>query len=225
MIDQWISRSVIHKRLAPEPFLVLSMLWIVLHLIHVHSNFEWGTSVFHAALIIVGLVYLFFPRTKTFVCALLLGVAVIYWDLPNADNHWLFVGYINITMLLGFLYVRLRHPAKLSVSYVLHLLAPVLCLYTVLPYIISVFHKFNADFFDPSVSCVLHIHQRFSVSEILPILSTPPYVQQGVIVGVWLMLVAVPLLKACTPPAMATQRLMYAISNGFHIFAAQRFFI
>jgi len=162
-----------------------------MHLMHIHSNFSWGYSAAHPLLLIVGLWYLFQPSTKLFVWSLLLALGVIFTELPEIDNHWLFVGFIDITMLLGFLFLK-EH----DVSSVLKRLRPVLCFYTISLYVISVIHKLNTDFFNPSTSCVLHIQERFDVFQMIPLLSAPEPIQRILILGVWLLLAAVPLCLA-----------------------------
>ena len=149
----------------------------------------------------------------------LLGLAIVQlldvaYYLPVVPNHWLLTGIVSLAILgaaaivalragltavqLGELYQTLRPPVRIS---------------AVIFYFFTFFHKLNADFLNPDVSCAV----RFFEQTLAPVgLAALPGV--GIVV-IWATL-AVELLVAV---GLAIPRWRYAaclLGAGFHILLA-----
>jgi hypothetical protein len=88
--------------------------------------------------------------------ALLAGlhVAALARDLPSALNHWYFSGLVSLGLLLAIAAAwraRRADAAAPAEPYLAFAPAGRACLLVL--YLLSGFHKLNADFLDPSVSC------------------------------------------------------------------------
>jgi hypothetical protein len=73
---------------------------------------------------------------------------------PFISNHWLFTSLINPGILLSIAYLMFKHR-RLTVdrAELLATFAPAARMALIVLYFFVVFHKLNADFFDPVVSC------------------------------------------------------------------------
>jgi hypothetical protein len=83
-----------------------------------------------------------------------LHVAAVARDLPSALNHWYFGGLVSLGLLLAIAAAwraRRGDAAAPAEPYLAFAPAGRACL--LLIYLLSGFHKLNADFLDPAVSC------------------------------------------------------------------------
>lgn len=86
-----------------------------------------------------------------------LGVTTSHFLLvqfPDVANHVNVAIYCNLLMMLGIGYSLVRIREYPSDDDCFELLRPLLQISLILVYALAGFHKLNADFFDPAVSCV-----------------------------------------------------------------------
>ncbi len=73
---------------------------------------------------------------------------------PDVANHVNVAIYCNVLMMAGIVYSLIRSRAFPADDDGFELIRPVLQISMILVYALAGFHKLNADFFDPAVSCV-----------------------------------------------------------------------
>jgi hypothetical protein len=87
-------------------------------------------------------------------------VAAVVQHLPTVYNHWYVSGLVSLTLLLAWVaaWWRARGGGGMERS-LANTFAPAARWCLLLLYTISGFHKLNADFFDPVVSCASVLYQ------------------------------------------------------------------
>jgi hypothetical protein len=75
-------------------------------------------------------------------------------QFPDVANHVNVAIYCNVLMMTGIVYSLVRSREVPTDDDGLELMRPLLQLSMILVYAVAGFHKLNADFFDPAVSCV-----------------------------------------------------------------------
>jgi hypothetical protein len=138
-------------RSLPEiAFAQFSVLWAIAALFHVASVNEWRTSwppILGAAWVLVQ------PGRALPLAALAAGqIWITVVQAPFIANHVLLTALINGAVLLGIGVVYRRHGSATPAA-VYEMWAPAARVALVAMYVFAVFHKLNADFFDPDVSC------------------------------------------------------------------------
>lgn len=138
------------SRLSASAFTLFSVLWAAATLFHMASYDQWGHSRYLA--LAAGWVLL---RPGSLLAVAVLGVLEIDKAIalsPFVPNHWLFTTFVNITILLAMLLVLMRR-GRLDSASLFESFAPAVRVAVLLLYAFVVFHKLNADFFDPELSC------------------------------------------------------------------------
>ncbi len=164
-------------------------------------------------------------RPNSLACLAVLAIAQIAFTALAANqpwNHGLFLALMNVAILtsLARCLVERRHApgaavAGLDHELLLETFAPVLRLSLVLLYLFAFFHKLNADFLNPDVSCTGTLLGWLNRSyRVLPL------ERWAVLLGIWSTLfieLTVPLLLCCR----RTVNLGLALGAGFHLFLSQ----
>jgi hypothetical protein len=138
------------SRLSARSFTLFSVLWAAATLFHMASYSQWGHSRYLA--LAAGWVLL---QPGAVPAMAVLAVLEIYKAIalsPFVPNHWIFTTFVNTALLLamGITFVRRRRIDRADLY---EMLAPAVRVSVLLLYAFVVFHKLNADFFDPEVSC------------------------------------------------------------------------
>ncbi len=83
-----------------------------------------------------------------------LQVSQVFINMPAVSNHWLFTAFVNLTILQSFIYLAFRGKTfVINKEALLKTFAPVVRIELLILYFYVVFHKLNADFFTPQISC------------------------------------------------------------------------
>ena len=96
----------------------------------------------------------------------LLGLAIVQlldvaYYLPVVPNHWLLTGIVSLTILGAAAVGALRGGrAGLQLGTLYQTLTPPVRLSAVIFYFFTFFHKLNADFLNPDVSCAVRFFER-----------------------------------------------------------------
>ena len=96
----------------------------------------------------------------------LLGLAIVQlldvaYYLPVVPNHWLLTGIVSLAILSAALTVALRAGcAGLQLGELYQTLTPPVRLSAVIFYFFTFFHKLNADFLNPDVSCAVRFFEQ-----------------------------------------------------------------
>jgi hypothetical protein len=133
-------------------FVLFSALWAAAALFHIGSINEWRPHVFLA---MAAAWVLFRPSSlAAFVTLALLQSEAAVRFSPYITNHWLFTFFINSGILasIALLMVK-RWRFTVDRAELVALFAPATRMAVIVLYFFVVFHKLNADFFDPAVSC------------------------------------------------------------------------
>ena len=150
----------------------------------------------------------------------LLGLAIVQlldvaYYLPVVPNHWLLTGIVSLAILGAAVAVALREGrAGLQLGELYQTLTPPVRLSAVIFYFFTFFHKLNADFLNPDVSCAVRFFE-WAVSP-FPAFAALPGMGPAVI---WATL-AVELLLAV---GLAVPRWRWAaclLGAGFHMLLA-----
>jgi hypothetical protein len=136
-----------------------------------------------------------------------LQLATLLWELPRVSNHWLLMGVVNLGLLIVLLpALRSGRADDVPVDAVL---GPVRAQIVIL-YLWATFHKLNAGFFDPELSCGVDHYARLAAS--LPLLPTGDWTRGPAIAVTLLTEAALPLLIALP----ATRPAALVLGWGFH---------
>ena len=122
-----------------------------------------------------------------------LHVAAVARDLPSALNHWYFGGLVSLGLLLAIgaaWRARRADAAAPAEPYLAFAPAGRACL--LLIYLLSGFHKLNADFLDPAVSCGPKLYATLARRLWLP--DSGPLVEAAAIGGTLLVELGLPVL-------------------------------
>jgi hypothetical protein len=132
------------------------LLWALAILYHQIAYRATLASAADAALCLAAVWTLFRPASAAVLAVLAtLHVGVVVRHLPDVFNHWFFAGFVSLALLAAISEAWWRSPratppapARIHAAF---LPAGRACL--VVLYLVSGFHKLNADFLTPGVSC------------------------------------------------------------------------
>ncbi len=171
------------------------VLWGLATLFHLVAKDPWPAPLLSALLAAAALYLLHRPAAPhRLVLLAILQLCESWTTAPFISNHWLFTGLVNLTLLQA--YARLAWAGgafAVAPGALYRTFAPIVRLELIILYFFAVFHKLNADFFDPQISCAVH----FYAAQLQPL----PFVLAGA-VPIYLTLAvetAIPLLL-CWPP-------------------------
>ena len=152
----------------------------------------------------------------------MLGLAIVQlldvaYSLPVVPNHWLLTGIVSLAILGAAASVALRGGRRaVSLGALYQTLTPPVRISAVIFYFFACFHKLNADFLDPDVSCAVRfLEQTFAPFASLGLTALP-----GVGTSVILATLAAELGVAV---GLAVPRWRYAaclLGAGFHLLLA-----
>jgi hypothetical protein len=140
-------------RLPPQAalFTVFAALWAAGTLFHIASYNQWGQS---RALVVAAALVLVWPRSVAALLLLALAqVVYAFRESPFIPNHYLFAALVNASILLAAAVRVLRRQSPLDAGALAGLFGPAVRVAVLILYGFVVFHKLNADFFDPATSC------------------------------------------------------------------------
>ena len=131
---------------------LFSYLWAAGTLFHLASYGEWRNPGIEVA---VAFWLLLRPRsTVALVAAAAVQIQNTFAGAPYIPNHWLFVALVNATLIGATLLLAVKHR-RITVDRgaLYDIVAPAVRLAVFGLYFFAVFHKLNADWFNPDVSC------------------------------------------------------------------------
>ncbi|MFN2317118.1 MAG: HTTM domain-containing protein [Gemmatimonadales bacterium] len=138
--------------------------WAFALLYHQVAYAAFLASPFDIALTLAALVTLVFPASPRALAALsVYHILAVLHALPSVTNHWYFGGLVSGALLiacLGDWWSGRKNKAVLDGQGILDRFAPAGRLSVALVYGLSGFHKLNADFFTPGVSCATELTER-----------------------------------------------------------------
>ena len=187
------------------------------------TRWKWSETGSSWVLLIGSLALALYPNSVLCLAALAgAQVAFTVFAANQPWNHGLFMALMNLAILASiarclFELPRIAGPkvAALDHEVLIETFAPVLRLSLVLLYLFTFFHKLNADFLNPDVSCTGTLLGWLNRSyRILPL------DRWAVVLGIWSTLfveLMVPLLLCFRP----TVNLGLAIGAAFHLFLSQ----
>ena len=194
------------------------MLWCLMIIAEYDNMFNWRDSPYHVLSILTAYTGLFFARSKYVMAAVcLFQMLSCFKDMPVTANHWFFSMILSGLLLctLGWQIVRDRfNNAPIDTEYPKKVF-PVIRLLVVLMYFMAVFHKLNTDFFDPQVSCAVHIWEQIaSGGFMLPLPADPPlWFRHLLIYGTLLIELTIPVLLSMR----RTWFVALIVGGGFHL--------
>lgn len=134
---------------------VFAILWVIASLFHSVKNRELDNGLSLMLLTLASVYFLLEPRSLfRFVLFLLLQITVIFNYMPYVSNHWIFSGFVSITLLVSIL-IHITREKTFSISRgdLWDTFAPIIRIELIILYFFVVLHKLNYDFFDPAISC------------------------------------------------------------------------
>jgi hypothetical protein len=117
---------------------------------------RWTHAVFALVILLLTALLVWTGITRvTFLIFLVLTTShFLLVQFPDVANHVNVAIYCNVLMIIGIVYSLVRGREFPTDDDGLELLRPLLQLSMILVYALAGFHKLNADFFNPTVSCV-----------------------------------------------------------------------
>ena len=136
------------------------VLWGLATLFHLVAKDPWPAPLLSTVLAAAAL-YLLHRPSEPHRLALLavLQLCESWTTAPFISNHWLFTGLVNLTLLQA--YARLAWAGRtfaVEPGALYRTFAPIVRLELIILYFFAVFHKLNADFLDPQLSCAVHFY-------------------------------------------------------------------
>lgn len=136
------------------------VLWGLATLFHLLAKDPWPAPWLSTALAAAAFYLLHRPAAPhRLVVLAVVQVCESWTTAPFISNHWLFTGLVNLTLLQA--YVRLAWAGRalaVEPGALYRTFAPIVRLELLLLYFFAVFHKLNADFLDPQISCAVHFY-------------------------------------------------------------------
>ena len=117
---------------------------------------RWTFPIFTTA--ILGLIVVFAASGITRIAFLILLAAstahLLLVQIPDVANHANLILYCNVVLMCSIAYSLIRRREFPTDEACFAMMRPLLQVTTVLMYVLAGFHKLNADFINPQVSCV-----------------------------------------------------------------------
>jgi len=145
---------------ADEDLAPFGFLWAFAVLHHQVAYGAARASALDTGLTLAALAVMVLPASPLLAILAAFHVATVVQHLPAVYNHWYVSGLVSLTLLLAWLaaWWRVRGGGGMERS-LAETFAPPARWCLLLLYPISGFHKLNADFFDPAVSCASVLYQ------------------------------------------------------------------
>lgn len=190
----------------PAPFAFFWCTAVLLHQLYLGRLLVLDAT---APLTFAALFALCRPASTPRMCLLAaVQLAVVAMEMPRVSNHWLMMGVTCIGLLVALLPSLIRRgPAKPDPEAVL---GPVRVSLIVV-YGFTAFHKLNAGFLDPAVSCGAEHYRRLADS--VPLLPRAPWALWSAILGTLAIEAALPLLLLFK----TTRAAAFALGWVFHL--------
>jgi hypothetical protein len=205
-----------HWLLVPSERLQFPLVWPAALLVHqglrlVRSVSDIGDGTI-AAGFLLGAVLHRFPLALPGVA--ILQLISLWKDLPRAANHWVLAGLVDLAVLATFAVLAGRAGSVRAVTStaLVEALGPLVRPQLILLYFFAAFHKLNADFLDPDVSCLAWVSEWAS-THVHPFATLP----RGVIVGLAMGTIAVEAALAVLLACRRTRRAGLLFGAAFHL--------
>lgn len=136
-------------------FELFSMAWAIAALFHMANHRSYTLSLAYFLLTISAILVLVKPSSiGRLTIFILLQIFQVLTTLASVSNHWLFTAFVNLTIIQAILYLAIKNKSfAINKEDLLKTFAPVVRIELIILYFYVVFHKLNADFFAPAVSC------------------------------------------------------------------------
>lgn len=125
---------------------------------------DWNPMSHHILPSLAAIVVLARPKSLVAFLVMIAAHLISVWiDLPYVVNHWIFVGVMDVAILLTAAILYLQHrTSRMTGGDLLQVLAPVirwsvLCMYT-----FAALAKLNSDFFKPELSAAVSLYGELS---------------------------------------------------------------
>ena len=194
------------------------MLWCLMIIAEFDNGTSWRNTHYNVLSLLTAYTGLFFARSKYVMAGVcLFQVLACIKNMPVVANHWFFTMILSGMLLTGLLYQIVRDrfnndpidPDRVKKVF------PVIRLLVIILYFFAVFHKLNAGFFDPRVSCAVHIWEQIANGGfMLPLWTDPPlWFRYVLIYGTLLIEAAIPVLLCFRRTWFAA----FIVGCGFHL--------
>ncbi len=197
---------------------IFMMLWCLMVIAEFDNGTSWRNTPYNVLSVLAAYTGLFFARSKFVMAAVcLLQMMACFKNMPVVANHWFFSMIVSGLLLAALVFqtVRDRFDNSPIDPDCLTKVFPVIRLLVVMMYVFAVFHKLNADFFNPQLSCAVHIWGHIvNGGFMLPLPAEPPlWFRYVLIYGTLVIETAIPVL-------LCMRRMWFAaliVGGGFHL--------
>ena len=150
---------------------IFACLWAIATLFHMAHSGIYVLHFHYVLLTLAALNVLYRPASKpSFLFLLSLQLYDTYFKLPYASNHWVFTAFVNLTIIFSLVYLMLkRQTFRVDLGEWLKTFAPIVRIEVFVLYFFAVFHKLNADFFNPEVSCATDLLHAQNLPAFIPL--------------------------------------------------------
>ena len=154
-------------------FKLFTVLWAIATLFHMAYANVFTMKLNYVLLSVAALFVIFKPGSvKGLLLVMVFQLYDVFYLLPGVNNHWLFTGFVNLTILqtLVFLMVK-KQSFQIDTGKWFRTFAPIVRIEVFILYFYAVFHKLNTDFLNPNVSCATDLLKSQNIP-FLPLSST-----------------------------------------------------
>lgn len=125
---------------------------------------DWNPFSHHILVSLTAIVVLTRPKSLvTFLVMIATHFASVVIDLPYVVNHWIFVGVMDVAILLIALTHWFQHRfSRYTGGELLQVLAPVIRWSVLVMYTFAALAKLNSDFFKPELSAAVSLYGELS---------------------------------------------------------------
>ena len=95
-------------------FKIFTVLWSIATLFHMAYAGIFEEKLNLALLTLAAIFLIYKPGSvKGFITLIVLQLYDVFYLLPHINNHWLFTGFVNITILYTFFYLLMKNSEKI----------------------------------------------------------------------------------------------------------------
>lgn len=130
-------------------------LWAITVIFHFARHRDFADTLYNFLLTVAAIFLLKKPSSILILLIfLLLQLYESFTKMPGISNHWIFVTFVNLTILQALFYQVIKNKRfRIDKQELFETFAPIVRLELIILYFYVVFHKLNSAFFEPEVSC------------------------------------------------------------------------
>ncbi len=145
-----------------------SVLWAIATLFHLAHSGLFDVQLNYALLSIAAMFVIFRPSLRSLMVLIVLQLYEVITLMPHATNHWLFTGFVNLTILHILIDYIIRHRSlKVNEDSFFNSISRAIRWEIIILYFYAVFHKLNSGFFTSDTSCATELFKAQNIDSVI----------------------------------------------------------